>query len=466
MLRKNVTRSFGAAISGLGRGHLTERVISRSKRMMLDTLGVGLIGTQTEVYNKALRYSQSFTSRDQSQVWGRAETALPPQYAAFVNGVAVHSMDFDDTWHPATHPSGAILPAVLALAEVLPRKLTGLDLILAFNIGIEVQGRLLSFSREALNIPQRFHPPTVVGVMGSAAASANLLGLSPAQCTHALAIASSFAGSPLANAATPTKPLHMGNAAGRGLEAAWLAWMGLEGNPDVLDLESGFGVFFNEYNPSALADVGGFEWALESQSVAVKSFPAHLGMHWVAEAALAAKAELRSGGESSNNTNHLDQVRSVTLRVPASKYINRTCPSSEHQARHSFQFNACSALLDDRVTVESFSDAQRNRPALRELLSKVRVESPEDNHPSFDKMYCEVVIETHLGNRYAGRCDTFYGHWRRPLSQEDLERKFRDNASTVLSSEGVEGILEVVGNMERITDSSALGLYLQMTSNQ
>jgi aconitate decarboxylase len=64
-------------------------------------------------------------------------------------------MDFDDTWHPATHPSGAILPAVLALAEVLPRKLTGLDLILAFNIGIEVQGRLLSFSREALNIPQR-----------------------------------------------------------------------------------------------------------------------------------------------------------------------------------------------------------------------------------------------------------------------------------------------------------------------
>jgi aconitate decarboxylase len=148
----------------------------------------------------------------------------------------------------------------------------------------------------------------------------------------------------------------MGNAAGRGLEAAQLAWMGLEGNPDVLDLESGFGVFFNEYNPSALADVGGFEWALESQSVAVKSFPAHLGMHWVAEAALAAKAELRSGGESSNNTNHLDQVRSVTLRVPASKYINRTCPSSEHQARHSFQFNACSALLDGEVTVQSFSD--------------------------------------------------------------------------------------------------------------
>ena len=59
---QNVTRSFGAAISGLGRSHLTERVISRSKRMMLDTLGVGLIGTRTDVYNKALQYSQVDTS--------------------------------------------------------------------------------------------------------------------------------------------------------------------------------------------------------------------------------------------------------------------------------------------------------------------------------------------------------------------------------------------------------------------
>lgn len=69
--------------------------------------------------------------------------------------VKVHSMDFDDTWHPATHPSGAVLPALLALAESLPQQPSGLDLLLAFNVGIEVQGRLMRFSREALNIPER-----------------------------------------------------------------------------------------------------------------------------------------------------------------------------------------------------------------------------------------------------------------------------------------------------------------------
>lgn len=65
-------------------------------------------------------------------------------------------MDFDDTWHPATHPSGAVLPALLALAESLPQRPSGLDLLLAFSVGMEVQGQLMRFSKEAYNIPQRF----------------------------------------------------------------------------------------------------------------------------------------------------------------------------------------------------------------------------------------------------------------------------------------------------------------------
>lgn len=67
-----------------------------------------------------------------------------------------HSMDFDDTWHPATHPSGAVLPALLALSERMPgNKPSGLDFLLAFNVGIEIQGRLMRFSNEARNIPKK-----------------------------------------------------------------------------------------------------------------------------------------------------------------------------------------------------------------------------------------------------------------------------------------------------------------------
>lgn len=310
----------------------------------------------------------------------------------------------------------------------------------------------------------RFHPPSVVGVMGSAAASAKLLGLSPAQCVHALAIATSSAGAPLANAATQTKPLHIGNATRGGLEAAQLAQMGLEGNPSILDMDSGFGVYYKDYHPSAMADPisSEFKWILESQDVAFKTIPAHLGMHWVVEAATTARAKL----ENTVGTFDLDQIRKVTLRVPPSKYIDCPFPSTEHQARHSFQFNACSALLDNKVTVSSYCDADRNRPALRKLLTKVKVETPEGNQPSFDKMYCETEVETEQGLKFLARCDTFYGHWRKPLSQQDLVQKFRAHASSVLSTEGVDGVTDLVGNIEKVKNSSKLGLYLRMTSSQ
>ncbi|XP_072542032.1 cis-aconitate decarboxylase [Salminus brasiliensis] len=457
---KSVSESFGAAISSWNATHLTDGVIRRSKRMMLDTLGVGLLGTSSPVFSVVLQHSKMFQAKDNSSVWGRPGLFLPPYYAAFANGVAVHSMDFDDTWHPATHPSGAVLPALLALAESLPSKPSGLDLLLAFNVGLEVQGRLLRFSKQAHNIPKRFHPPSVVGVMGSAAATAKLLGLSPAQSMAALAIACSSAGAPMANAATETKPLHLGNAARRGLEASQLAQLGIEGNKQILDLESGFGIFYQDYIPRHLAEVtpnADYRWVLEDQDIAFKRFPAHLGMHWVADAAVKVRTKILSEDPNLD----LSQIKRITLRVPSSRYIDRPIPVTEHQARHSFQFNCCSALLDGEVTVESFSTKLMGRKALRELLHKVHLENPEDNQASFDKMYCEVMVEMGRGETHTSRCNTFYGHWRKPLSQEHLERKFKSNASTVLTSDAADGIVQIIQNLETIPDCSVLGSYMQ-----
>ncbi|XP_018600464.1 cis-aconitate decarboxylase [Scleropages formosus] len=463
MLRKTVTQSFGAAISNWNPAHLNDSIIHRSKRMILDTLGVGLLGTTTPVFRTALQYSRRYGSLERSCIWGQPGLSLPPQYAAFVNGIAVHSMDFDDTWHPPTHPSGAVLPGLLALAETLPRRPSGLELLLAFNVGIEVQGQLMRFSREAHHIPKRFHPPAVVGVMGSAAAGAKLLNLSPAQCAEALAVAASYAGAPLANAATQTKPLHIGNATRRGMEACQLAQLGLEGNKAILDIQSGFGVFYTDYTPMELEpELHGppFRWVLEDQDVAIKSFPAHLGMHWAADAAAEVRAKLLLGNPNLNAR----EITRVTLKVPSSRYINCPVPTTEHEARHSFQFISCSALLDGHVSVDSFDSHQMERKVLKELLLRTHMENPEDNVASFDKMYCEIKVETADGQNHIARCNTFYGHWRNPLSQEDLVGKFKANAAAVLPLEAVEAIVNIVDNLEKIPDCTALSSYLQMSS--
>nr|XP_054591861.1 cis-aconitate decarboxylase-like [Nothobranchius furzeri] len=308
----------------------------------------------------------------------------------------------------------------------------------------------------------RFHPPTVVGPMGSAAACSRLLSLDPSQCSHALAIAASLAGAPMANAATQSKPLHIGNASRLGLEAALLASRGLEASPLVLDAVAGvagFSAFYEDYVPQPLESPdGGHVFLLEEQDMAFKRFPAHLGMHWVADAA-AAVHELLVGHGLGQVSPH--QVQDILLRVPQSKYINRPFPESEHEARHSFQFNACSALLDGEVTVQSFSPPAMSRPELHFLLSRVRMEHPEDNPANFNRMYGEVQVTLVGGDLLKGRCDTFYGHWRNPLTNESLRKKFRSNAEVVLPSEKVERLVEVVEELDRLDDCGALLSQLQ-----
>uniref|UniRef100_H3BDY9 Cis-aconitate decarboxylase n=1 Tax=Latimeria chalumnae TaxID=7897 RepID=H3BDY9_LATCH len=473
---ETVTSSFGAFIQGIPMDQLSETVRSRSKQMILDNIGVGLVGSTTEVFEIALQYCQKTTKVADGlhmetygctypvcSVYGRPGRKLSPVLAAFVNGVAVHAMDFDDTWHPATHPSGAVLPALLATAQMLPpnSKPSGLDFLLAFNVGIEVQGRLMRFSGEAHNIPNRFHPPSVVGTLGSAAATAKLLSLNQTQCRNALAIAASLAGAPMANAATQAKPLHIGNATRLGLEAALLASKGIEASSQILDYIpgcSGFSAFYSDYHPKALRySVNDHKLLLEEQGVAFKRFPAHLGMHWVADAAISARNLLVSSIGSFSSS----MIDKIVLRIPQSKYINRSFPETEHQARHSFQFNACTALLDGEVTIDSFNQSNLHRPSLQELLSKVVVEHPTDNEANFDKMYSEVILTLRNGNILKGRCDTFYGHWRNPLTRESLIKKFTTNTTYVLEQENTEKIIEMVENMEDLLDCSKLADCVQ-----
>lgn len=53
-----VTASFGKFISEVKPQHLSSVVLHRSKRMVLDSIGVGLIGSTTDVFELALQHCQ------------------------------------------------------------------------------------------------------------------------------------------------------------------------------------------------------------------------------------------------------------------------------------------------------------------------------------------------------------------------------------------------------------------------
>ncbi|KAK7099658.1 cis-aconitate decarboxylase-like [Littorina saxatilis] len=445
---------------------LSDVTVARSKRMILDTLGVGFLGYKTDITATVTRCTlnsynnnnnnnngaDTITKEGEAGIWGAGGLTAPPSLAAYINGISVHSMDFDDTWYPATHPSGPVLPAVMALAESMPKEYrpTLTDLLVAYNVGIQVQGLLLLCSDSAKSIPDRFHPPAVVGVMGSAAACARLLGGSPTTVRHALAIATSFAGAPMANAGTTTKPLHAGKAARFGLEAALLADHGMEGNHDILDMNSGFGAFYHDYDPEGflLAHSTNRDFILHDQDIALKRYPAHLGMHWTIDAVLAVREKI-AASMGPNRKISPDDIKIVHIRAPPSKYINRPLPSTTHEARHSFQFTACTALLDGEVTPDSFMYNYRRRPQLHTLLRKTTIETPLDNVPTFMDMYVEVEVTMKNGEVFHGRCDTPYGHWRHPLTKEDLEKKFLTNTKD-LAYTAQQSVINTVAAMDTL----------------
>lgn len=303
------------------------------------------------------------------------------------------------------------------------------------------------------------HPPAIVGVMGSAAASSKLLGLNPWKCRHALAIAASFAGAPMANAGTMTKPLHAAKSARFGLEAALLAEKGIEGNNQILDMVSGFGAYYEDYDPNKLIDLmtETENVFLHEQDIAIKRYPCHLGMHWGIDAALGVREDIRK----ELGTFALQDIKAVIITAPQSKYINRPIPQSEHEGRHSFQFTVCSALLDGHISPETFHKQNRERNSLIKLLNKTVVETPEDNHPSFAEMYVKVSILTSYGKVFEKVCLTPYGHWRFPLSDRDVQEKFLQNTK-VLHSDKQREIMKLVQKMDDKTLAKELSQLLQL----
>ena len=92
--------------------------VERSVRHRLaDTLGVSIAAQGLGTSQAAIGYVMDQGGREESHVIGQP-TRVPSAQAAFANGVLAHSLDYDDTHLPSVlHPSAAVVPAALAVAE-------------------------------------------------------------------------------------------------------------------------------------------------------------------------------------------------------------------------------------------------------------------------------------------------------------------------------------------------------------
>ena len=96
-----------------------EEVKQSAKRCLLDTIGVALAGSRAEVSNILMEYVLHESPVGNSLIWGTG-VRTSPGAAALANGAMAHALDFDETnYSSIAHPSAVVIPAALAVAEVL-----------------------------------------------------------------------------------------------------------------------------------------------------------------------------------------------------------------------------------------------------------------------------------------------------------------------------------------------------------
>src|SRR5947209_7201378 len=233
----NLTQVLASKSATLEYEALPPEAHELARQCVLDYFGVALAGAGDELVRLLLDELAEAGGAPQASIIGH-ETRLPALSAALVNGAAGHALDYDDVnMAMPGHPSVAILPGLLALAEL--RGSSGREVITAFVAGYETACRI-GAALQPGHYNLGFHATATVGCFGAAAACARLLGLDTAATATALGIAGTQAAGLKSQFGTMCKPFHAGKAAHNGLLAARLAARRFSSRTDIVECVQGF----------------------------------------------------------------------------------------------------------------------------------------------------------------------------------------------------------------------------------
>jgi aconitate decarboxylase len=428
-------------------------LIPLSKLILLDFLAVCIAGSQEKPVEYMIDVTNELGGSQRCSLTGRSEKSSPLM-ATFINGISGHILDFENMWHPATHPASPTIPAILALSECYP--ISGKDVILALIYGFEVQGRL-RLAQPDHKLGKGLHLPGLVGVMGSAAASAILLNLTAEQIRMSFGIAASRACGLFVNAGTMTKSTHCGNAARAGLEAAMLAKRGFDAEPNIFDHPQGYQAIVGEYEFKRELVVKDFAnpFRLSDPGIGFKKYPSHYATQYMIDAVVALKQK---------HSINLEEIDKIILRAPKIEYVNRQAPATGLSGKFSFQYTAVTALVDDKVGISSFHNPSVHRPIVTELLQKTQLIMDEEIPPNFNDMWVIVTIHMKDGSQLQSRCDAPHGIWGDPLTIEELTTKVQHCCSNVISQKKIYSMIESVMNLEQADETKVRELIKHCTT--
>jgi 2-methylcitrate dehydratase PrpD len=426
----------------------------RAALHLLDTLGCGLAAVGTGAAEHATAVALAQGPAEQAALLGVPARASAAG-AALANGTRCHALDFDDTHERGIcHSSTVVAPAALALGEA--RDHAGRAVLDAYVLGSEVALRIATATADGL-YARGFHPTSVCGAFGAAAASARLLGLDAQRATFALGIVGSFAAGlfEYLSDGSQTKPLHAGWAAQAGVQAALLAEAGATGPATVIEGRFGLVASHTDSEPDWGSVRDGLGQAWELEQVSIKPFPACHFAHastWAA-AELADESGLAAG-----------DIAEVHVRIPAEgeplvlePLSDKHRPRTPYDAKFSLPFTVAHHLVHGRLGISSFTAETIRDLEVLDLAARVRGEPLNTPAPS------RFAGGARLLTRAGAELDRFLPHApgspQNPLGEDWLLAKFRSNAELALDPLAAEQLADA---LLAIDDAPALGPVLAL----
>ncbi|HUY50411.1 MAG TPA: MmgE/PrpD family protein [Streptosporangiaceae bacterium] len=430
-----------------GRARQPDDALHAAKRMLLDSVGC-VLGSYREQVPAIIRHISARRAKPSGARAFGIEPRLHPDAAVFANSVMIRFLDYNDTYGSTFGVGHASDYIPAALAQFGEEEVTGELILRGILVGYEVFCRLTDATR--LGVEQIDH--VLNGAVASAAAASVANGLSREHTRHALSLAVT---ANLALQATRLGDLSMwkgcaaGNACRNGVFAAELAAAGITG-PDAPFTGRG-GLFQVTGQEPDMRPLG----ASAGPAILgchVKRFPSGYFSQGAIEAALAVHAELNGRVPDAVEVGTFEFGKRV-MAGDAQKWH----PATRETADHSIPYVVACALARGTVKRDDLDESQLADPDIRRLLDVLTVEvDPECAAAWPEACMNRVTVRFSGGGLESSSVRYYRGHAKNPMSDSELEAKFRDQAESVITDAGADGLVKAIWALDEAGSPEAL----------
>lgn len=421
--------------------HMSEEAREQLKIHVLDSLGCAIGALDAGPIRLVREQVEAFGGNPLCTLIGGGKNA--PDRAAFFNGALVRYLDFMDAYlakGETCHPSDNLAP-VLAAAEFAGQ--SGKQFLTALAVAYQVQARL---SDEA-PVRSRGFDHTVQGAYAAGAGVAKALDLDEEHTAHAIALAAT---GNIALRVTRTgalsnwKGLAYPNTAFMALHGVFLASRGVTGPLEIFEGNKGL--------KESVTGPFEIDWRHEDLERVRRTIIKRYNAEIHAQSAIEGALELRA-----RHGIPAPEIESVTIDIfdVAYKIIGggeegaKTRVRTKEEADHSLPYMIAAALCDGALGPAQYLPARMARSDVQNLLRRVTVRPNAGYSWRFpDEMPCRVEVVLLDGQRWDIEKSDYHGFHTRPLSLEEVTRKFCDLVEPFLAQPLCNAIVEAVRSLE------------------